>query len=219
MRPVGEIDAIRNAILEAVTRARRDFDEALARDGRLSWNGVELWIDRTRLLVAPDTLARGHGCSDPGDLPQHLRNIPVVASARTSYGDAAELVDDMARTVGGGDMPDPLASAAAEFITYCVIQPLVNPAFGPLFWLALERDLGSGRLGDIVGALAYDMRQLPETRGADRPRIRAAQIELAEQFDPQLERLRWTAASDAEWAAYCDALLRQNGFGRARSTS
>lgn len=212
MRPVAEIDVVRDAIFAAVARGRHELDEAMHRDRKLSWNGVELWIDRMRWLVVPDTLARGHGCTDPDDLPQHAQSISIVTSARTSYGDVDGLVDDMARTVGGGDMPDPPASAAAEFITYCVIQPLVNPAFGPLFWLALERDLDSRSLGDVVGALAYDMRQLPEARGADRPRVRAAQIALAERFDPQLDRARWTAATDAEWVAYCDTVLRQSGF-------
>jgi hypothetical protein len=101
----------------------------------------------------------------------------------------------------------------ARTLNLAVAQPSVNPAFEPLFWLALADDCGpSGyreNLYELAGPMTYQMMAYPE-RTPNPSEVRGAQIAFLEELfpgttDPACEQL-----SDTQWAERCDQELRRH---------
>jgi hypothetical protein len=100
-------------------------------------------------------------------------------------------------------------------VSLTILQPHVNPAFGPLFWLGLEWDIDTSKaaepdLGEALGAMAYDMLDYPASR-AEAAKVRDAQVQLVhEHFEPELHEGKWRYADEAAWTAHCDALFQEH---------
>lgn len=130
--------------------------------------------------------------------------------------DIGELSRVWASILGGFKSCSVWQIALAKFFNLAVVQPRVNPAFGPLFWLFLADDSGPGpnwdwssNLFDRVGPMIYRLSEYP-TLVPSPAEVRQAQIDFLETAWPGSTNAANLSQSDADWAAHCEALLVQN---------
>jgi len=177
------------------------------------WMSRAFWLDRTRLLVLPNESANARGFGGLDAIPASQEEDIEISGPRHSTTGAWDVVKVMASMISPGPDRPILVTAACDLIELAVIQPMVNPAFESIFWLALYREInprgGKGReLGAAMGPLAFDMSGYPASR-AEAGTIRAAQVAFIDAHlenisgDRLEDRERWLVASDEAWADRC----------------
>jgi hypothetical protein len=208
------VDGIRERILVEVDRLSEAYDQAIASGShRLEWLTSEQWIDPRRMIVIPDSVARELGASAPEQISSIRDDQLELRGGRRSIISPDQLCRLLAFYVIGIpyiEMSQAFANfMIPDFINYTVVQPRVNPAFAPLFWIAGARDFSqfhvqSRDLGDSVGAMAYDMVAYPDSLSlSERASVRTAQIEFVRAGHVNLGNTDWQRASDQEWAEFC----------------
>jgi hypothetical protein len=206
---------IRERVFVEVERLRTVVDPLLRGEGsnRFTWVDEELWVDRSRCLVLDAGKARTFGCYDSDRVPNERESEIEYRGCRFSSADAWRMVDLLACFALGRSFRKQVY--VDDFVTFTVLQPRVNPAFGPLFWLALDAELdwtaraAERTLSTMIGPMAYDLSRYPASL-SEAPSVRDAQLDFVQKYvEPGLAS-KWKYASDAEWAEHCDELLYAN---------
>lgn len=216
--------AVRERVFVEIERLRPVVEAALARGGsnRFSWLDCELWIDRTRWIVLDEKWAREKLNATADRVPDEHQDRLRLWSSRDCGTDSWNLVELLAAFIRGNGSQRGHGGLCSIFINYAVVQPLVNPAFRSLFWLALNEDLDrrhspAADLGAVVGAMAYDMSLYPASK-SEAPQVRAAQVEFVKaKLDRELPDGKWRHAEEDAWAKHCADLWHadkgENLFG------
>jgi hypothetical protein len=210
--------AIRERVFVEVERLRDVVRETLSPGASniFTWLESELWVDRSRLLVLGRTfVAERLKCADSDRVPDNLEDELQFFSPRHAMNDAWQHVRLLKAFIRGSGRERTHFGLCGDFVNYAVVQPLVNPAFASLFWLALDRELNRDRgpsldLGRGLGALAFDMASYPTSK-SESSKVRDAQVQFVHEYlDTNLAEGKWRHASDEEWASYCAQLLHTN---------
>jgi hypothetical protein len=168
------------ALLDA---AREVFLRAMHSDSNvLTWYDQKFWVDRVRWLVVPmldvGAATVGYTLRDDGEGGEVNETLAVYGGSsrmNPSYQLLRVLGTMLARTTERGIW----ALTGAHLLNLAVVQPLVNPPFGPLFWLALAED-APGPADNLYTELApmmFDMSVYP-TREPSPQAVRRAQGEF-----------------------------------------
>ena len=101
----------------------------------------------------------------------------------------------------------------ARLLNLAVMQPEVNPAFGPLFWLLLAQELGptetpSGNLVKAMGPMMYQLRYYP-TLVPPAESVRSAQVSFLEELSPGSTDGGCAEFSDEDWSERCHGELER----------
>ena len=129
------------ALLDA---AREAFLGAMHGDSNvLTWYGEQFWVDRVRWLVLPmfvfDAPPAGHTLVDDGDGGEVHDNLEVFGGPSRMQASNQFLRVFGAMLAGTTDRRT-WAMTGAHLLNLAVVQPLINPPFGPLFWLAFAQE-------------------------------------------------------------------------------
>jgi hypothetical protein len=211
------IDQARRFILDALAEAREGFVRAIQPEGSnaFTWQGESFWVDRKRSVVLPMlTVAAWRELAtlpDDGELGEAFNLIECFAgSARmVSTGDILKCFVQVLRgQVDGWD------GACAHLLNLAVAQPLINPAFESLFWLALADDSGPAghreNLYELVAPMTHETKDFPDVRLA-RADVRLAQVSFLQRMVADADLGGARALSDEAWAARCaDELARRH---------
>lgn len=208
---------IRERVFVEIEQLRSVVRVALApgASNQFEWLGARLWLDRARLLAIDYDYVRDHyRCETADRVPdEHEADLDFWSPQGASY-DSWALVE-LLRSIALSESETGHGGMQANFVTLAVLQPLANPAFDSLFWLATNEDLDNRRaaahnLGEVVGAMAYDMVHFPDSK-RDAERVRAAQVEFVKQnLDPALQDGTWRHAQEPAWVAHCADLWLAN---------
>lgn len=207
-------DQIRSAVLEDLAGARQAFLGAMQpdRDNVFAWRDEAFWVDRARMLVIPARLAAAWRSADTlpddGEMGEATSLVEVFGGPlRFETSDQIMLL--FAWLVRDVQAHYPWAMPGAHVLNLAVVQPVVNPAFGPLFWLALAHDLAtpesSSNLYELVGPMLIDPGVPVELRPT--AEVRTAQAALLEALAPGRPVPDARSLSEADWSRYCDAQL------------
>ena len=204
----------RGNIAEKIAQGRAAFCAALEPGAprTFRWAGQELWVDRVRWLALSARHVAQVASLDVDTLPTdsqkaQARLSRVAGAGRNDTGPnvlqtLAELAVGVRHSMRGGDL--------RLFFNDVVIQPLVNPAFEPLYWIALGYDndaLAHPNFYRVLAPLMFDMTRWPESR-ADAALVRRGQIEAIAEVAPSIDVSRAAELSDDAWAATCAEALR-----------
>jgi hypothetical protein len=103
-------------------------------------------------------------------------------------------------------------STSADLLNLAVVQPLVNPAFESLFWLALAEDSGPAghreNLYELALPMTYEMKHHP-ARHPSPAEVRRAQVAFLRERVPELDAQDALTLSESAWAARCAQELAQ----------
>lgn len=173
----------RRRVGDWLTAAREGFLRAMHSDSNvLTWYGERFWVDRVRWLVVPmlafDRPPSGFTLVEDGDGGETSENLEVYGGTSrmlTSY----QLLSVLGAMLSGGVMRPPWVMTGADLLNLVVVQPLVNPPFGPLFWLALAEDAPgpADNLYTDLAPMMFDMSVYP-TRVPSPQEVRRAQGEF-----------------------------------------
>ncbi len=207
---------IRERVFVEIERLRPTVEAALTPDGsnEFSWLECELWVERSRWLVLEQGFARDKVHATGDRVPDQYQEDLQFWSSRHHFVSSWDLVELLAAFIRGDGAERRHGGKCSTFINYAIVQPLVNPAFGSLFWLAVDEDLdrmhaAAPDLGEAVGAMAYDMSWYPESR-CEATQVRGAQIEFVKKkLEPDLHS-KWLYADEEAWAAHCAELWQAN---------
>jgi hypothetical protein len=219
------IDRVRSAVCQSIAEARRGFDAAMQADRSnvLTWHGARFWVDRVRHLVIPEpqlsrvpSSAWARKDSLPSDADDVVDLIEVYGGER-QLADAGMFVRLFASFVSK-QKPDFIWEVeAAKLLNLAVAQPVINPAFRSLFWLALADDLGpredsSANFFDLIETMIYAQLHYPSLVPTAR-KVRLAQISFLERLFPGGATADCETMSIAEWAKICSNQLQAHpGF-------
>jgi hypothetical protein len=174
-----------------------------AGEDQLAWQRRQFYVDRVRGVIVPLV---------PGD---SFVGSPTIVESRETAGllDAFggrdlpvttnELIASIAALARPSVLP-PSPVAMAHLLNLTVAQPAIEPAFWPLFWLALAKDAreaAADSLYEIVGPMMIELATYPASLD-QRAGAHAAQVAFARSIDPAI-----TDAGPEVWAATCEALL------------
>lgn len=199
---------------EASVSTERRALLALFESGRpdtLSWCDVELWIDQTHRVAVPVREA----ALAPAGATSLRTDHPKESSLLEEYGggdgwlSSREILRWVAAMISAQSFGFD-SNLVAHLFNKLVIQPLVNPSFEPLFWLAMANDLAanfqSNNLLADLRSLTFDMSNWPISR-KKAPAVRVAQIRFVEILEPGAAGEGAESAADDEWTRRCVALL------------
>ena len=177
-------------------------------DNTFEWGGRRHWVDQQRWLV----LQARHADRYPG-----ATTLPLGADtesdldfyggeSRSLYGDDA--IDVLSWLVAGRLEPNSWWPSTTQLFNLLAVQPLVNPACAPLFWVALNQVMFHDASGDVMAILrplTFDMSRYPASRSAA-PQVRAAQADYfrAQEAEPPPD---WASLDDPAWAEACKQLV------------
>jgi hypothetical protein len=173
----------RRSVGDVLVTARESFRRAMHSDSNvLKWYDQEFWVDRVRWLVVPmldvgaatvgNTL---HDDGEGGDITETL--AMYGGSSRMNW--SHELLRLLGTMLAGTTERRIWSMTGAHLINLAVVQPLVNPAFGPLFWLALAEDAPgpADNLYTDLAPMMFDMSVYP-THEPSPQAVRRAQGEF-----------------------------------------
>lgn len=157
----------RRGVGEVLAAAREAFLRAMHSDSNvLAWYDEKFWVDRVRWLVVPmldvGTAAVGHTLQDDGEGGEVNETLAVYGGSSrmiSSY----QLLRVLGTMLAGTTERDIWALTGAHLLNLAVVQPLVNPPFGPLFWLALAEDAPgpADNLYTDLAPMMFDMSVYP----------------------------------------------------------
>jgi hypothetical protein len=93
-------------------------------------------------------------------------------------------------------------------------QPLVNPAFASLFWLAVQKEIIPSltraiELWSVVWDMIFDMKNYPMSRSRQ-DEVRRAQVDyVVDEVGVAIDVDGAVSATDEEWAATCERVLAE----------
>ncbi len=193
----------RRIILEELHRAR-ELVLTHVRPGAANtfeWLGTTMWLDQRRWIAcAPHVASRFPTLTTLPDTEQDLLDV-YGGDSRQLF--AEDVLAVFARRVAGA--PRQTSVDVTYLCNTAVIQPMVNPGFGPLFWVGLSLAFDSRDTDDVMAILrpmALDMTRYPA-----RSEVRAAQATLFERFSPELLPPDWERLDDRAWVDACKQLL------------
>jgi hypothetical protein len=165
------------ALLDA---AREVFLRTMRSDSNvLTWYDRKFWVDRVRWLVLPlfevEAAPADQTLDDDGEGGAINEKLAVYGGA-SRVNSSDELTRVLGSMLAGTTERHSWTVTGADLLNLAVVQPLVNPAFGPLFWLALAEDL-PGPADNLYTALTpmmFDMSVYP-TRVPGPREVRRAQ--------------------------------------------
>jgi hypothetical protein len=145
----------------------------------LTWYGEKFWVDRVRGLVLPRfdlvTPPTGYTLEDDGEGGEVNEKLAMYGgSSRMGFSD--EITRVLGAMLAGTTQRHSWDMTGAHLLNLAVVQPLVNPPFGPLFWLALAEDIPgpADNLYTTLGPMMFDMSVYP-TRMPSPQEVRRAQ--------------------------------------------
>ena len=207
---------VRRIILAEIERMQALF-AASVRPGAANtfeWWGQRHWVDQERWLVVRASDAKRY----PG-----ATTLPLSADTEDTLevygGESRQLFGDDAISVFSWLISDTLEKncwwpTTTHLFNLLAVQPLVNPACAPLFWVALNHVMFHNASDDVMAILrplTFDMSSYPASRSAAR-QVRAAQAEFfrAQAAQPPPD---WASLDDPAWAEACSELVRQARCG------
>jgi hypothetical protein len=198
-----EIATTRSLFLAAVTAGNRN---------RFKWWNRDFWVDQTRWIALP--LMEAESFEEAREIPPEEQSILDVYGGQDRYTTVEALRDVLVRWVARTFEREAIYADGCHALNLLVVQPLVNPAFGSLLWIALALDL-TGRevpnnFFDTLRAMMFDMAAYPTSRG-NAVAIRAAQVDFVRRCLPSLVPPNWAELSDEEWAQACEGLYQEYG--------
>lgn len=207
------IPTIRERVLVEFDRMRAEIVPLLqpGTGNRFRWLESDLWLDRSRYLIVELTKAEELGFADKERVPDGLEEEVEYRGCRYCSRGSWDVVQFLRTLVLGRGPELRSGGECAILLNYAVMQPLVNPAFGPLFWIGLHVDLDNRRaaepdLGLALGAMAYDLARYPASKN-EAGDVREAQLQYVKTYvEPDLDDGKWRRASDQDWAAHCQEL-------------
>jgi hypothetical protein len=214
------ITRLRETILSDLLSAKAGFERALQPESPnvFTWHGEEFWVDRVRRFVIPGACAsrvKEDAWTSKDTLPANdfeASELLDIYCGEYQLEDSGSIERMWARLIGGVASRHAWAMEGAKVINLAVAQLSINPAFGPLFWLALADDLGP--IGDhrdnlfkLVLPMIYLQIHYPQ-RVPSPEEVRRAQIDFLERVFPGSTDGGCEQLSDGDWAAHCDEQLR-----------
>jgi hypothetical protein len=178
-----QLGQYRRRVGEVLAAARQVFLRAMEGDSNvLTWYDQTFWVDRTRWLVVPmldvGTATVGHTLQDDGDGGEVNETLAVYGGmSRMNW--SHEIGRVLGTMLAGTTERRIWAMTGAHLLNLAVVQPLVNPPFGPLFWLALAEDTPgpADNLYTELTPMMFDMSIYP-TRVPSPQEVRRAQGEF-----------------------------------------
>lgn len=209
-----QVTRVREAVLADLAVAREGFERALEppNSNSFTWHGEVFWVDRIRCFVYPGDKDKPAPESLSAYDPDQVDWIDIFAGEYQRV-DASWLERMWAELLTG--QPDYVWELeGAKVINLAIAQPLINPAFRSIYWLALAYDLGatgdaSPNFFDVIGPMIYLQVHLPELVPAPRD-VRRAQIDFVEKMFPGSTDAASELLPEAEWASQCEVLLLQH---------
>jgi len=206
---------LRETVLADLAVAKEGFERALQPDqpNVLTWHGETFWVDRVRRFVVPGNRdVRPPDSFSPDDEDQNA--LLDIYAGEYQRGDTGSFSRMWARLIGGSTARCVWEIDGAKFLNLVIAQPRINPAFGPLFWLFLAEDMGSGPVWDHdenlykrVGPMIYRLSDYPTLTPLPEE-VRSAQIGFLEGMFRGSTDASCQQLSDVAWAARCEEQLR-----------
>jgi hypothetical protein len=168
----GTLRNYRRRVGGVIDAAREAFLRAMHSDSNvMAWYDQKFWVDRVRWLVVPvldaETAAAGHTLQDNGEGGEVNETLAVYGGS-SRWIPSYELLRVLGTMLAGTTERRTWALTGAHLLNLMVVQPLVNPPFGPLFWLALAED-APGPADNLYTELApmmFDMSVYPTRTGS-----------------------------------------------------
>ena len=174
----------------------------------LTWYDEKFWVDRVRWLVLPmfdiRTPPVGYTLQDDGEGGEVNESLAVFGgSSRMNW--SHELLRVLGAMLAGTTERHLWSMTGAHLLNLAVVQPLVNPPFGPLFWLAFAEDAPgpADNLYTTLGPMMFDMSVYP-TRVPDPHEMRRAQGQFLLQLTSGLVGGDAEQRSADDWLRICN---------------
>lgn len=193
----------------SLAEARAGWEAALVEGASNSflWHGSVFRVDRARGFIFP---------GDPGcvsGMVEADEDEVDIYAGDCQLEDIGQLSRAWSELLGGFDRRALWENPLAKFFNLAVVQPRVNPAFGPLFWLFLADDSGPGPIWDWsenmfhrVGPMIFQLSEHPNLVPAP-AEVRQAQIAFLESGWPGSTDVACVGLSEKDWTRRCEALL------------
>jgi hypothetical protein len=198
----------RRIILDELARVQAQLSPEA--EQTFEWWGTPHWIDRKRKLVLRvDDVKKFVGLATLPPIPETEELLRFYGGA-DRYVDVIAAVDMLSWLVSGTLAQHSWLPSTTVMMNVLMVQPVVNPAFSPLSWVALSRALddaeGPDNLMSVAGPMAYDMARYPASR-ADAPAVRRAQADYVRAASSNPLPDDWATLDDVAWAAVCNRLV------------
>lgn len=215
------VTKLRKVVLEDLALARDGFERALQHEQHnvFTWHGEKFWVDQVRRFVIPraSSLRLKEGFWERNSLPRsedEAIELLEIYGGEYQLEDTGSILKMWSELVAGLEASAFWDLVGAKMINLAIAQPAVNPAFGPLLWLAFADDLGrfghhSSNFFKLVGPMMYQLIDYPELTPSP-AEVRRAQVEFLERMCPGSTDSTCEHISDAEWAARCEEKLQQH---------
>lgn len=200
---------LREAMFRSLDEARAGWEVALVEGAPNSflWHGWLFRVDQIRGFVFA-----GDPGSSSGIEPPEEDDIDIYAGEH-QLEDIGQLSTAWASLLGGYQRWTLWQMPLAKFFNLAVVQPRVNPAFSPLFWLFLADDSGPGPLWDWsenmfhrVGPMIFQLSEYPALVPSP-AEVRQAQIAFLEAGWPGSTDATCAGLSEEDWTRRCEASL------------
>ncbi|WP_343793827.1 hypothetical protein [Brevundimonas kwangchunensis] len=195
-------------MFRSLDEARAGWEAALVNGASNSflWHGSLFRVDRARGFVF---------AGDPGNpsgvVPPEEDEVDIYAG-EYQLEDVGQLSRAWASLLGGFQRRAVWEISLAKFFNLAVVQPRVNPAFGPLFWLFLADDSGPGPVWDWsenmfhrVSPMIFQLSEHPDLVPSP-AEVRQAQIAFLESGWPGSTDATCAGLSEEDWTRRCEAM-------------
>lgn len=176
----GTLMSYRRRVGALIDDARELFVRAMHSDSNvLTWYDKKFWVDRVRWLVVPlfdlETPVSGYTLEDDGEGGEINEKLAMYGGS-SRLDSSYEITRVLGAMLAGATQHQLWDMTGAHLLNLAVVQPLVNPAFGPLFWLALAEDIPgpADNLYTTLAPMMFDMSVYP-TRMPGPQEVRRAQ--------------------------------------------
>ncbi len=203
-----ETATTRRVVLAEIQRVQALFQAALqvGATSTFDWWGAAHWVDRQRWLAlkAKDVEA----FPDATTLPESEQTEDLLSyyGGESRSLDIIEVIDVLSWLVSDTLATHSWWPAVTQTLNLVMVQPLVNPASAPLFWVAAGWVLASADAASdlmvLMRPMTFDMSRYPASRD-DAPAVRAAQAAFLRTVSPALLPASWASLDDLAWAEVC----------------
>jgi hypothetical protein len=211
-----ETSHTRRIVLGEIERVQASFSASLqpGAANTFAWQGATYWVDRQRWLVLNANEARAF--SDATTVPDAEEDLLSYygGDGRTLHVDDA--VDVLAWLVSGTLDKHSWQLTVTHVMNLVMIQPLVNPACAPLFWVAMNTALAGddspADLMAIMRPMTFDMARYPGSR-SEAPAVRQAQADYVRRRHRDGLPQDWARLDDRAWADACKQVFAAARYG------
>lgn len=196
-------------MFRSLAEARAGWEVAVVEGAPNSfrWYDWVFRVDRARGFVFSGDPASLSGVEEPEE------DTVEVYAGEYQMEDIGELSRAWAMLLGGFRSSTCWEIALAKFFNLAVVQPRVNPAFGPLFWLFLADDSGPGPMWDWsenmfhrIDPMIFRLSEYPALVPSP-AEVRQAQIAFLEAGWPGSTDAACAGLSEEDWTRRCEAML------------